>query len=108
MNLKAGFKQTDWMRKEYVPFRKQHEQNVSRGEDGGGKGKNENHSLGGSGVMEGGEAGGEQVFLPDCGGLGIPAREFWVVFVRQWVDWKESELEKWLDLGRLVPRQWVE
>lgn len=61
MNLKAGFKQTDWMRKEYVPFRKHHEQNVSRREDGGGEGKNENHSLGGSGVMEGGEAGGEQV-----------------------------------------------
>lgn len=24
------------------------------------------------------------------------------------MDWKESELERWLDLGRLIPRQWVE
>ena len=28
-------------------------------------------------------------------------KEFGVVFVRQWVDWKDSELEQWWQLGRL-------
>lgn len=57
-----------------------------------------------SGVMGGVS---ERVSLPDGGGRRIPAQELWVVFVRQWVDWKDSELGRSLDLGTLIPRQWV-
>lgn len=34
--------------------------------------------------------------LPDCGRLRITAKEFRVLFVRQWVDWKESKQERQL------------
>lgn len=34
--------------------------------------------------------------LPDCGRLRISAKEFRVLFVRQWVDWKESKQERQL------------
>ena len=54
-----------------------------------------------------GQADSECVFLPDSGRLRRSAKEFWVVFVRQWVDWKDSEQEKLLELGRLIQQQFV-
>lgn len=37
----------------------------------------------------------------------MPAKEFRVVFVRQWVEWKDSELERLEALGRLILQQCV-
>ena len=71
------------------------------GEDGGGEGKTGLFSFG-RGVREGVRREGSRcVFLPDCRGLRDSTKEFGVVFVRQWVDWKDSELEQWWQLGRL-------
>ena len=39
--------------------------------------------------------------------LRMPAKEFRVVFVRQWVEWKGSELERLEALGRLIRQQCV-
>lgn len=79
-----------------------------RGGDGGLGKITVNHSVG---VAEGwkwvGREAGTCVLLPDCGRLQTPAKEFRVVFVRQWVEWKDLGQERLWALARLIQQQCV-
>lgn len=99
---KAGFKQSGWGM-DMVNLEISTGETWAEGEDGAGEGKNESFScLQRSDGRGWGRQDSEAVFLPDSGSLRISAKEFWVVFVRQWVNWKDSEQEKLLELGRLI------